>query len=162
MSNPATLSDASLAEIDRELTKYPQDRRQSAVMAALRIAQEEHGWVSQEIMQLIADYLEIAPIHVYEVATFYSMYERKPVGQHKICVCTNVSCLLCGSGGVLDHLNSKLGIGPGETTADGRITIKEVECLGACGGAPMMQVNKDYHEFLTAEKIDRILEELDG
>jgi len=161
MSNPATLSDASLAEIDRELTKYPQDRRQSAVMAALRIAQEEHGWVSQEIMQLIADYLEIAPIHVYEVATFYSMYERKPVGQHKICVCTNVSCLLCGSGGVLDHLNSKLGIGPGETTADGRITIKEVECLGACGGAPMMQVNKDYHEFLTAEKIDRILEELD-
>lgn len=162
MSNPTTLSDASMAEIDRELSKYPEDRRQSAVMAALRIAQDEHGWVSKEIMQLIADYLGIAPIHVYEVATFYSMYERKPVGKHKICVCTNVSCLLCGSGGVLDHLNSKLGIGPGETTTDGRITIKEVECLGACGGAPMMQVNKDYHEFLTAEKIDRILEELDG
>ena len=162
MSNPTTLSDASMAEIDRELSKYPEDRRQSAVMAALRIAQDEHGWVSKEIMQSIADYLGIAPIHVYEVATFYSMYERKPVGKHKICVCTNVSCLLCGSGGVLDHLNSKLGIGPGETTTDGRITIKEVECLGACGGAPMMQVNKDYHEFLTAEKIDRILEELDG
>ena len=161
MSNPATLSDTSLAEIERELSKYPDDRRQSAVMAALRIAQEEHGWVSKEIMQLIADYLDIAPIHVYEVASFYSMYELKPVGQHKISVCTNISCQLCDCISVLDHLNSKLGIGPGGTTADGRITIKEVECLGACGGAPMMQVNKDYHELLTAEKIDHILEELE-
>ncbi len=162
MSNPATLSDASLAEIDQELAKYPADRRQSAVMAALRIAQDEHGWVSKEIMELIADYLDIPPIHVYEVATFYSMYEHKPVGKHKISVCTNVSCLLCGSGSVMDHLKEKLGIGPGETTSDGRITIKEVECLGACGGAPMMQVDRDYHEFLTAEKIDKILEGLDA
>jgi NADH-quinone oxidoreductase subunit E len=161
MSTPNTLSDASLVEIDRELAKYPEDRRQSAVMAALRIAQDEHGWVSRELMERIAEYLGIPPIHVYEVATFYSMYERKPVGQHKICVCTNVSCLLCGSAGVLDHLQDRLGIGPGETTPDGRITIKEVECLGACGGAPMMQVDRDYHEYLTAEKIDRILEELD-
>ncbi len=162
MSNPATLSDASLAEIDQELAKYPADRRQSAVMAALRIAQDEHGWVSKEIMELIADYLDIPPIHVYEVATFYSMYEHKPGGKHKISVCTNVSCLLCGSGSVMDHLKEKLGIGPGETTSDGRITIKEVECLGACGGAPMMQVDRDYHEFLTAEKIDKILEGLDA
>ena len=162
MSNPATLSDASLAEIDQELAKYPADRRQSAVMAALRIAQDEHGWVSKEIMELIADYLDIPPIHVYEVATFYSMYEHKPVGKHKISVCTNVSCLLCGSGSVMDHLKEKLGIGPGETTSGGRITIKEVECLDACGGAPMMQVDRDYHEFLTAEKIDKILEGLDA
>lgn len=162
MSNATTLSDASLAEIDQELAKYPADRRQSAVMAALRIAQEEHGWVSKEVMELIAEYLGIPPIHVYEVATFYSMYEHKPVGKHKISVCTNVSCLLCGSGSVMDHLRNKLGIGPGETTSDGRITIKEVECLGACGGAPMMQVDRDYHEFLTAEKIDRILEGLDA
>jgi NADH-quinone oxidoreductase subunit E len=162
MSVPTTLSDASLAEIDLELAKYPADRRQSAVMAALRIAQDEHGWLSKEIMERIAKYLDIPPIHVYEVATFYSMYEHKPVGKHKISVCTNVSCLLCGSGGVLDHLKDKLGIGPGETTSDGRVTIKEVECLGACGGAPMMQVDKDYHEFLTAEKIDKILEGLDG
>ena len=162
MSVPTTLSDASLAEIDLELAKYPSDRRQSAVMAALRIAQDEHGWLSKEIMERIAEYLDIPPIHVYEVATFYSMYEHKPVGKHKISVCTNVSCLLCGSGGVLDHLKDKLGIGPGETTSDGRVTIKEVECLGACGGAPMMQVDKDYHEFLTAEKIDKILEGLDG
>jgi NADH-quinone oxidoreductase subunit E len=162
MSVPTTLSDASLAEIDLELAKYPADRRQSAVMAALRIAQDEHGWLSKEIMERIAEYLDIPPIHVYEVATFYSMYEHKPVGKHKISVCTNVSCLLCGSGGVLDHLKDKLGIGPGETTSDGRVTIKEVECLGACGGAPMMQVDKDYHEFLTAEKIDKILEGLDG
>ena len=162
MSVPTNLSDASLAEIDLELAKYPADRRQSAVMAALRIAQDEHGWLSKEIMERIAKYLDIPPIHVYEVATFYSMYEHKPVGKHKISVCTNVSCLLCGSGGVLDHLKDKLGIGPGETTSDGRVTIKEVECLGACGGAPMMQVDKDYHEFLTAEKIDKILEGLDG
>jgi NADH-quinone oxidoreductase subunit E len=100
-------------------------------------------------------------IHVYEVATFYSMYEHKDVGRHKICVCTNISCKLCGSNDVLKYLREKIGIGPGETTADGRITIKEVECLGACGGAPMMQVDKDYHENLTTESIDRILKGLD-
>jgi len=162
MSHPTTLSAESLAAIDREIAKYPADRRQSAVMAALRIAQQEHGWVSEEIMQFIADYLDMPPVHVLEVATFYSMYERKPVGRHKLCVCTNVSCLLRGSDEVLAHLRDRLGIGPGETTGDGRITIKEVECLGACGGAPMMQVDdRDYHENLTVEKIDRILGELD-
>jgi NADH-quinone oxidoreductase subunit E len=161
MSDDMTLSAAALAEIDREIAKYPAERKQSAVMAALRIAQDEHRWVSPDIMQQIADLLEIAPIHVYEVATFYSMYELNDVGRHKICVCTNVSCLLCGSHGVLEHLRQKLGIGPGETTADGRITIKEVECLGACGGAPMMQVNREYHENLTADKIDTILDALD-
>jgi NADH-quinone oxidoreductase subunit E len=161
MSEAMTLTDDIRVQIDRELEKYPADRKESAVMAALRIAQEEYRWVSKEIMQEIADYLDMPAIHVYEVATFYSMYEHKDVGRHKISVCTNISCKLCGSNDVLKYLREKIGIGPGETTADGRITIKEVECLGACGGAPMMQVNKDYHENLTTESIDRILKGLD-
>lgn len=156
-----TLSGGTIAEIEKELKKYPPEHKQSAVMAALRIVQDEFRWVSKEIMQEIADLLEMPAIHVYEVATFYSMYEHKDVGRHKICVCTNISCQLCGSKGVLEHLQEKTGIGPGETTPDGRITIKEVECLGACGGAPMMQVDKDYHENLTADSIDKILEGLD-
>ncbi len=155
------LSTAAISQIEKELEKYPADRKQSAVMAALRIAQEEFRWVSKDIMQEIADLLGIPAIHVYEVATFYSMYEHKDVGVHKICVCTNISCQLRGSKEVLDHLRAKVGIGPGETTPDGRITIKEVECLGSCGGAPMMQVDKDYHENLTPESIDGILEGLD-
>ena len=156
-----TLSDSAIAQIEKELEKYPEDRKESAVMAALRIVQDEFRWLSKEIMQEIADLLEMPAIHVYEVATFYSMYEHKDVGRHKICVCTNISCLLCGSRAVLDHLKEKTGVGPGETTADGRITIKEVECLGACGGAPMMQVDKDYFENLTTKSIDKILEGLD-
>jgi NADH-quinone oxidoreductase subunit E len=155
-----TLTDGIIAEIQRELNKYPADHKQSAVMAALRIVQDEYRWVSQEIMQEIADLLEMPAIHVYEVATFYSMYEHKDVGQHKLCVCTNISCQLRGSQQVLEHLKNKIGIGPGETTADGRISIKEVECLGACGGAPMMQVDKEYYENLTTESIDKILEGL--
>jgi len=155
------LTDEILAEIKKELDKYPADHKQSAVMAALRIVQDEYRWVSKEIMQEIADFLEMPAIHVYEVATFYSMYEHKDVGQHKLCVCSNISCQLRGSREVFDHLKLKTGIGPGETTADGRISIKEVECLGACGGAPMMQVDKEYHENLTPESIDKILEGLD-
>ena len=156
------ISQVSREEIDRWIAKYPAEQKQSAVMAALRIVQDQNsGFLTDDLMEAVADYLEMPSIAVYEVATFYSMYEHKDVGQHKICVCTNVSCLLCGSGSVLDHLHEKLGIRPGETTADGRFTIKEVECLGACGGAPMMQVNRDYHEKLTAEKIDQILDALD-
>jgi NADH-quinone oxidoreductase subunit E len=161
MSEKMTLSSSAISQIETELKKYPDDRKQSAVMAALRIVQDEFRWVSREIMQEIADMLEMPAIHVYEVATFYSMYEHQDVGQHKICVCTNISCQLCGSSDVLAYLKEKIGIGPGETTGDGRFTIKEVECLGACGGAPMMQVNREYHENLTNESIDRILEELD-
>jgi NADH-quinone oxidoreductase subunit E len=156
-----TLSAAAISQIEKELEKYPSDRRQSAVMAALRIVQEEHRWVSRDIMQEIADLLGIPAIHVYEVATFYSMYEHKDVGEHKLCVCSNISCQLRGSKEILDYLKEKTGIGPGETTADGRISIKEVECLGACGGAPMMQVDKEYHENLTTDSIDSILEGLD-
>jgi len=156
-----TLSAGALSQIEKELEKYPADRRQSAVMAALRIAQEEFRWVNKDIMQEISDLLGIPAIHVYEVATFYSMYEHKDVGVHKICVCSNISCQLRGSKEILDYLKDKTGIGPGETTPDGRISIKEVECLGACGGAPMMQVNKEYHENLTTDSIDSILDGLD-
>jgi NADH-quinone oxidoreductase subunit E len=154
------LSQQSLAQIDREIAKYPPDRKQSAVMAALRIAQEEHGWLSEALMDYVAGLLALRPIQVYEVATFYSMYDLKPVGRHKISVCTNISCMLRGSELVVKHLEAKLGIRLGETTADGRFTLKEVECLAACGGAPMFQIGKNYYENLTPEKIDRILEDL--
>jgi NADH-quinone oxidoreductase subunit E len=153
------LSAASCAEIDGELAKYPADQRQSAVMAALRIAQDANGgWLPRELMDAVADYIGMPAIAVYEVATFYSMYELKPVGRHKICVCTNISCLLRGSDEVVDHLHKRLGIGLGETTDDGRITLKEVECLGACANAPMVQVGHEYVEDLTPEKIDQLLE----
>ena len=161
MTSEMTLTSNIIAQIDSELEKYPADQKLSAVMSALRIVEDEYRWLSWEIMQEIADYLEMPAIHVYEVATFYSMYEHQDVGRHKISVCTNISCQLCGSNDVLKYLREKTGIGPGETTDDGKITIKEVECLGACAGAPMMQVNKDYHENLTTESIDRILKELD-
>ncbi len=155
------LSKDSLAQIDREIAKYPPDRKQSAVMAALRIAQEEHGWLSEPLMDYVAGLLALRPIQVYEVATFYSMYDLKPVGKHKICVCTNISCMLRGSEQVVKHLENKLGIRLGETTPDGRFTLKEVECLAACGGAPMFQIGKKYYENLTPEKIDQILGGLD-
>lgn len=154
------LSKQSLAQIDREIAKYPPGQKQSAVMAALRIAQEEHGWLGEPLMEYVAQMLGMRPIQVYEVASFYSMYDLKPVGKHKISVCTNISCMLCGSDGVVKHLETKLGIRLGETTPDGRFTLKEVECLAACGGAPMFQIGKTYYENLTPGKIDRILEDL--
>ncbi|MCK5522010.1 MAG: NADH-quinone oxidoreductase subunit NuoE [Thiomargarita sp.] len=161
MSKPnasAILSEESRAAIDRWLTKYPTDQKQSAVMGALMVVQEDNGgWLSTELMDAVADYLEMSPIAVYEVATFYSMYELKPVGEHKICVCTNVSCMLRGSEDIVTHLEKKLGIQFGETTSDKKFTLKEVECLGACGGAPMMQIGQEYHENLTPEKVDEIL-----
>ena len=150
------------AEIDRWIAKYPPDRKRSAVMAALMAAQEANGgWLTTELMDAVANYLELPPIAVYEVATFYSMYELQPVGRHKICVCTNISCLLCGSDRIVEYLEKKLGIQIGETTPDGRFTLKEVECLGACVGAPMMQIGHTYYEELTPEKIDVILKDLD-
>jgi NADH-quinone oxidoreductase subunit E len=156
------ISIKSKQEIDRWIAKYPRNRKQSAVMAALRIVQEQNGgWLTNDLIAAVADYLDMPRIAVAEVATFYSMYELKPVGRHKICVCTNISCMLCGSDRVVEHLQNRLGIGFGETTDDGRFTLKEVECLGACVGAPMMQVDTTYHENLTPESIDRILAELD-
>lgn len=155
------LNDASRADIDQWIAKYPPERKQSAVMAALRIAQEQNGgWLTPELMDAIAEYLEMPAIAVYEVASFYSMYELAPVGTHKISVCTNISCMLCGSEQVVDHLQKRLGIRLGETTGDGRFTLKEVECLGACVNAPVMQIARDYHERLTPQLIDTILDGL--
>ncbi len=152
----------SLAEIDLWVKKYPPEQKQSACMAALRIAQENNGgFLTEPLMDAVADYLEMPRISVYEVATFYSMYELTPVGKHKICICTNISCMLCGSDDVVAHFKKRLGIGLGETTEDGRITLKEVECLGACVDAPMLQIDKKYYEHLTPETIDAILDGLD-
>ncbi len=155
------LSEESLARIGREITKYPPQRKASAVMAALRIAQDEHGWLSEPLMDYVAQLLGMRPIEVYEVATFYTMYDLKPVGKHQISVCTNVSCMLNGAGQVVKHLENRLGIRLGETTADGRFTLKEVECLAACGGAPMFMIGKTYYENLTPERIDEILGSLE-
>jgi NADH-quinone oxidoreductase subunit E len=156
------LSGESRADIDRWVAKYPPEQKQSAVMAALRIAQEQNGgWLTEELIQAVAAYLEMEVMAAYEVASFYSMYELQPVGKHKICVCTNISCMLCGSDQVVAHLQQRLGIKMGETTADNRFTLKEVECLGACVNAPMFELNKNYYENLTPEAIDAILDGLD-
>jgi NADH-quinone oxidoreductase subunit E len=155
------LSPESLAKIDRELTKYPADRRQSAVMSALRIAQEEHGWLSKDTIAAVAQYLGIPEIAALEVATFYNMYELEPVGRHKITECTNISCMLRGSDEIVGHLEHRLGIGFNETTPDGKFTLKEGECMGTCGGAPLFHINNSRMcEFLTPEKVDEILEGL--
>lgn len=147
--------------IDRWISHYPADQKKSATMPALRIVQEAHqGYLTTELMDEVAQYLGIRPIEVYEVATFYSMYQHKPVGEHQICLCTNISCMLRGSDEILEHLETKLGVGVGEVTSDGKFSIRKVECAGACGGAPMMWVGKTYYENLTNDKVDQILEEL--
>jgi len=151
------LSSEALKQIERETAKYPAERKSSAVMAALRIAQGEHGWLSVPLMDFVAELLAMRPIQVYEVASFYSMYDLKPVGRHKISVCTNVSCMLCGSDQIVRHLEQRLGIKLGQTTPDGKFTLKEVECLAACGGAPMFQIGDTYYEHLTPQKVDEIL-----
>ena len=156
------ITPAAREEIDSWVAKYPEGRQSSAVMTALRLVQDENGgWLTTELMDAVAAYLDMDKIHVYEVASFYSMYEHKPVGKHKICVCTNISCMVCGSGEVVKHLENKLGVKLGETTSDNRITLKEVECLGACSGAPMLQIGENYYENLTADKIDEILDGLE-
>lgn len=156
------ISAESKADIDNWVAKYPADRKESAVMAALRIVQDQNGgYLTNDLIEAVAEYLDMEPIAVYEVATFYSMYEREPVGKVKICVCTNISCMLCGSDDVVEHLENKLGIKLGETTGDGMFTLKEVECLGACVNAPVVQIGNEYHEKLTREKLDKLIENLD-
>ncbi|MDH4166039.1 MAG: NADH-quinone oxidoreductase subunit NuoE [Gammaproteobacteria bacterium] len=148
------------AEIDHWLAKFPADRRRSAVIAALHAVQHEKGYLPQESMDAVAGYLGIPPIQVYEVASFYSMFETKPCGRHHISVCTNISCMLCGGEDILAHLEKRLGIKVGESTADGRFYLKqEEECLAACNGAPMMMVNHVYFEHLTPAKVDQILDD---
>ena len=149
-------------EIDGEIAKYPDEWKQSACMASLRIVQDANaGWLTQQLMDDVAAYLDMPNIAVYEVATFYSMYELKPVGRHKVCVCTNVSCMINGSDRIVEHLEKKLEVKLGGTTGDGRYSLKEVECLGACGGAPMMQIGRQYYENLTPEIVDSILDGLE-
>lgn len=154
------MSAKRMHEINHWISKYPKEQRQSAVMSTLRIVQEEHGHLTTELMDAVANYLDMPSIAVYEVASFYTMYEHKQTGRHSVNVCTNISCLLRDSASVVDHLQKKLGIKLGETTDDGRFTLRTVECLGACVNAPMMQVDKDYHENLTTEEsIDKVLEQ---
>lgn len=149
-------------EIDRWVAKFPADRKRSAVISALHAAQHEnHGHLTAPIMDAVAAYLGLPPIQVYEVAAFYSMFETHPVGRHHVSVCTNLSCMLRGGEVLLAHIEKKLGIKVGESTADGRIFLKrEEECLAACTGAPMMMVDHVYHEDLTPEKIDAVLDGL--
>ena len=155
------LSQEALKKIDRELAKYPADQRQSAVMSALRIAQVEHGWLPAELQQEIADYIGMPAVAVQEVATFYNMFNTSPVGKHKITVCTNLPCLLSGGERAAAHLKQKLGVDYRETTADGKFTLMEGECMGACGDAPVMLVNNHQMcSWMSNDKIDALLEEL--
>lgn len=155
------LSVESLEKINREIAKYPADQKQSAVMSALAIAQDEKGWIATETMDFIAKYLGMPAIAVYEVATFYNMYNLKPVGKYKLTVCTNLPCALSGGNDAANYLKQKLGIGFNETTADGLFTLKEGECMGACGDAPVLLVNnKRMCSFMSNDEIDQLLEEL--
>jgi NADH-quinone oxidoreductase subunit E len=155
------LSPDALARIDAAVAKYPPDQKQSAVMAALTIAQDEKGWLSTETMDFVARYLDMPPIAVYEVASFYSMYDLKPVGRHKLTLCTNLPCALQGATAAAKHLQDKLGIGFNETTPDGRITLKEGECLGACGDAPvLLHNNKRMLCAMSPERLDTLLKDL--
>jgi len=156
------LSKHACEEIDELLTRYPPDQKKSALLGALNVVQHDNkGFLTEELMDLVAAYLDLEKIEVYEVASFYSMYELKPVARHNVAVCTNISCMLMGSQTIVDHVETKLGIKLGESTEDGRIYLKmEEECLAACAGGPMMQVDHVYYENLTPEKVDKILDGL--
>jgi NADH-quinone oxidoreductase subunit E len=155
------LSTESLKKIDREIAKYPLDQKQSAVMSALAIAQDEKGWLATETMDFVADYLEMPSIAVFEVATFYNMYNLEPLGKYKLTVCTNLPCALSGGKDAAAYLKQKLGIEFNQTTADGKFTLKEGECMGSCGDAPVLIVNnKRMCSFMSNSEIDQLLEEL--
>ena len=156
------LSEHVREEIDHWVAKFPADRKRSAIIGSLHAVQHEnHGYLTAELMDAVADYLGLPNIQIYEVASFYSMFETKPVGRHHVSICTNISCMLRGSKEIVDHVESKLGIKTGESTADGRIYLKrEEECLAACTGAPMLMVDHVYYENLTPAAVDKILDEL--
>ena len=158
----ALLSQATRQEIDHWIAKCPEGRQRSAVLSALRAAQEQnHGYLTPDLMDAVAEYLKLPPIQVYEVASFYSMFETHPCGRHHVSICTNISCMLRGGEELVAHVEQRLGIKLGQSTADGRIFFKrEEECLAACTGAPMMMVDHTYHEYLTPEKVDQILDDL--
>jgi NADH-quinone oxidoreductase subunit E len=152
------LSDTTRGKIGALMRRYPAAR--SALIPSLHLAQEEAGYLSHDVMRELAGIFELSPNEVYEVASFYTMLYKKPVGKYVIQVCTNISCLLCNCESIMAHLQQRLGIKPGETTPDKRFTLLEVECLASCGTAPVVQINEDYHEDLTIEKLDRILDSL--
>jgi NADH-quinone oxidoreductase subunit E len=155
------LSDDARARIDREVAKYPPDQKQSAVMSALTIAQREHGWLSNATMDEVAAILGMPPVAVYEVATFYTMYDLKPTGRFKLTLCTNLPCALSGATAAAEHLKARLGVDFGETTPDGRFTLKEGECMGACGDAPVMLVNNHrMASWMAGAKLDALIDEL--
>jgi len=161
MSAVSLLSAEALARIDREVRKYPAEQKQSAVMSALAIAQDEQGWVSPEVIEAVASVLEMPPIAVHEVATFYNMFDTRPVGKFKLAVCTCLPCALRDGAKAGEYLKERLGIGYGETTADGLFTLKESECQGACGDAPVLLVNnKRMCSFMDNVKLDSLLDEL--
>lgn len=163
MNMSLCFSDAKLKEVQRIVDRYPEGRQKSALIPVLHLAQEEFGgWLSTETMDYVASLLKLQPIEVYEVATFYSMFNLRPVGKYLLEVCQTGPCMLNGSEGILDYIHQRLGIKPGETTADGMFTVKTVECLGACGYAPMLQLGKHYREHLTREKIDALIAECAG
>lgn len=156
------LTPALRAAIDRHVAKYPPEWKQSAVMPALTLVQDHNGgWLTRELMDAVAAYLDMPEIAVYEVASFYAMYDLEPVGRHKICVCNSVSCMLGGAEDLMHHVEKKYDVQPGGTSADGKFTFKEFECLGACRHAPAVMVDKAYHECVTPQDIDRIIESLD-
>ena len=161
-SKLSLLSQETRREIDHWVAKFPPGRQRSASLSALRAAQEQnHGFLTADLMDAVAEYLKLPPVQVYEVARFYSMFETQPCGRHHVSICTNISCMLNGGEELLTHAERKLGIRANQSTADGRIFLKEEqECLAACTGAPMMMVDHVFHEHLTAEKLDAILDEL--
>tara|TARA_B100001179_G_scaffold101798_1_gene72289 strand:- start:122 stop:622 length:501 start_codon:yes stop_codon:yes gene_type:complete len=163
MNGGSLLSDHTRSEIDRWVAKFPEGRQRSALLSALQVVQHENkGYLTRDIMDAVAEYLKLQPIEVYEVATFYSMFETKPVGRHSISVCTNISCMLRGADDIVSHLEQRLGIKLGESSDDGKFYLKvEEECLAACCGAPMMMVDHQYYENLTAQKVDKIIEKLE-
>jgi NADH-quinone oxidoreductase subunit E len=155
-----TFSDEKLQKVQEILARYPEGKQKSALIPVLHLAQEQNGgWLSAEAMDYVAELLQLKPIEVYEVATFYSMYNLKPVGKYLFEVCQTGPCMLRGSDGIIDYIQKKLGINVGETTKDGMFTLKTVECLGACGYAPMLQLGKYYKEHLTPEKVDQLIDE---
>ncbi len=152
---------SAIKEIDDWIKKYPAERKRPPIMPALKVVQEHNGnYLTEDSMQAVAEYLDVPPVAVYEVATFYTMFHLDKMGKHVISVCTNISCSLRGSDKVVKHLEDRLNIKLGETTKDGLVSLKEVECMAACGGAPMLEVDKVYHENLTEEKIDQILSDI--
>jgi len=163
MSAETLLSEHVREEIEHWKARFPEDRQRSAVIGALHAVQHENnGYLTPELMDAVAEYRELPRIQVYEVATFYSMFQTKPVGRHNVAICTNVSCMLRGAEEIVEHVENKLGVKLGESTEDGRVYLKrEEECLAACCGAPMMMVNHEYYENLTKDQVDEILDGLD-